>query len=383
MKNRFNVKYTACLAMIFASLFMQCTSDQAKNETETLAEQSGDSDVVRLTAVQIKNAEIALGKPTIRNVSTTIKLNGVVEVSPANKFFVSNPFGGFVKATSMLPGTKVKRGDLLVTMEDPQYIQMQQDYLMAKSRLQFLDQDYKRQQDLNSDKSISDKVYQQTLAEYTSQKILVKSLEEKLRLISINPDALSENSISRVVKIYAPMDGYVSAVHANVGRYSNSTEPLLELNDEKALHASMTVFEKHLQHIAVGQHLKIKATSRPDKEYTATIHTINRSLSADRSSEVHCDFDHPDRDLFPGMFISADLAVAEGEVLSVPEDAVVSWDNKRFVFIANTNEEFEMVQVETGMSSDGFIEVKDDLKDRTVVTKNAYSLLMKLKSSEE
>lgn len=382
MKRPTNITHTLLLVFT-ASLLTQCNRDSGNEEAGTNVATISASNVVRLTSTQVKNAEIALGEPVIRKVNKAIKLTGVVDVNPANKVFVSNPFGGFVKSTNMLPGTRVKRGDLLATMEDPQYIQLQQDYLMAKSRLQFLELDFDRQQDLNSDKSISDRIFQQTKAEFTSQKIMVRSLEEKLRLININPETLSEDNITRVVKIYAPIGGYVSAVHASVGKYVNSTDALMELTDEKILHASMTIFEKDLLHIAVGQRLKVKSPSQPEKEYVATVHAINRSMSPDRSSEVHCDFENQDKDLFPGMFIYADLEVDEAEVLTVPEDAVVSWDNKRFVFTANGKEEFKMVPVETGMSSDGFIEVKDDIKHKTLVTKNAYSLLMKLKSSEE
>lgn len=380
MRTISNIKYFIRI-VISVSLLTSCNSAK-----EGEASGSGDkvaTDVVQLTPVQIKNAEVATGKPVTRKVNAAIKLNGVVEVSPASKVFVSNPFGGFVKSTSILPGAKVKRGEVLLTMEDPRYIEMQQDYLVAKSRLKFLEEDYRRQQELNSDKSISDKVYQQTLAEYTSQKILVKSLEEKLRLININPGALSENNISRIVKIYAPIDGYVSAFHASVGKYSNSTDALLELTDEKTLYASLIVFEKDLPFVQVGQRLKIKSSSRKNEGYNAIVHTINRSLSSERSAEVLCSFENPDKGLNPGMFISAELAVDEAEVLSVPEDAIVTWDNKRFVFVANDNQTFQMVPVETGMASDGLIEIKSDIKDKTIVTKNAYSLLMKLKSSDE
>jgi cobalt-zinc-cadmium efflux system membrane fusion protein len=383
MKNTFSMKYIVFLIMIFTALLIQCTSEVQNSESNVDPEMSAKPDIIRLTSAQLKNAEIEVGEPVTRKVSTTIKLTGEIDVSPENKVFVSNPFGGFVRATKMLPGTRVKRGDLLVTMEDPGYIQMQQDYLMARSRLRFLELDYKRQQDLNSDKSISDKVFQQTTAEYTSQKILLRSLEEKLRLININSAALSEDNISRMVKIYAPMNGYVSAVYANVGKYSNSTDPLLELTDESALHASLTVFEKDLRHIAVGQRLKVKSPLRPDKEYLAEVHCINRSLTSDRTSEVHCDIENQDSDLFPGMFISADLAIAEAEVLAVQEDAVVSWDHQQFVFVANRKDEFQMTPIGTGMSSDGFVELQDNLKGKAVVTRNAYSLLMKLKNSDE
>ena len=374
------IKNSLALALL-AMLTFQC-SNEPKQDERLLPDQS-NSNLVRLTSVQIKNAEIALGKPVLKSMKSTIKVNGVVDVAPANRVYVSNPFGGFVKKLDLYPGSKVKRGSLLVVMEDPQYIQMQQDYLMAKTRLKFLELDFERQQNLNTDKSISDKTFQQASSEYTSQKIVVKSLEEKLRLINIAPEKLNEEKISRSVNIYSPIEGYVSGINASVGKYVNSTETLFELTDENTLHASLSVFEKDLPFLAAGQKIKITSPARPGKEYFATIHTINRSINADRSSEIHCDFERPDKDLFPGMFISADMAISEGEVQSVPEDAIVNWENKQYVFTKYGSDQFEMTPVEIGKIYDGYAEVLTDLEGKEVVTKNAYSLLMKLKNSEE
>ena len=374
------VKNTIAL-VVLAMVTFQCGKEPQQREPTSL--RTLNENIVRLTSVQIKNAEIVLGKPVVRSMRTTLKINGIVDVAPTNRVYVSNPFGGFIKKIDLLPGSRINRGDLLVVMEDPQYIQMQQDYLMAKTRMEFLQKDYERQQNLNSDKSISDKAFQQTSSEYASQKILVKSLAEKLRLINIKPEKLDEEKITRSVSIYSPIQGYVSAVNASVGKYVNSTEALFELTDENELHASLNVFEKDLPYISVGQKIKISSPSRPDKQYIATVHTINRSLSPDRSSEVHCDFNNADKDLFPGMFISADLAIAEGEVQAVPEESIVSWDNKKFIFTQSANDQFEMTPVELGKTDEGFAEVLTDLEGKQLVVKNAYSLLMKLKNSEE
>lgn len=366
--------------VLFGLLAIQCSKPSQEGQS---ALQPMTGNVVRLTAAQIKNADIVLGRPERRTMRTTIKVNGVVDVAPTNRVYVSNPFGGYVKKLTLVPGSRVNRGDLLVVMEDPQYVQMQQDYLMAKTRMKFLQLDYERQQNLNSDKSVSDKIFQQTSSEYTSQKILVKSLEEKLKLLNIQPEQLNEDKITRVVNLYSPIHGYISAVNASVGKYISSTESLFELTDENKLHASLSVFEKDLPNVTVGRKIKITTPSRPDKQYTATVHTINRSLTPDRLSEVHCDFDNPDKNLFPGMFIDADLSVEEAEVQAVPEESVVSWGNQRFVFTSTGGDQFEMTPVEIGRVYEGFAEVRTDLKDKQLVTRNAYTLLMKLKNTEE
>ena len=370
------------LMIIFAASMLISGCAQRQQEDQQQVEPAVVEGRVVLTSTQIKNAEITFGKPESRAMASTLKLNGVVETSPSSMVYVSNPFGGFVKATNLIPGQKVKKGELLLVMEDPQYIQLQHDYLIAKSRLAFLELDYRRQRDLNADKSISDKVFQQAGSDYTSQKILLKSLYEKLKLVNINPETLTEDKISRSMSIYSPIEGYVSEVNISVGKYVNSTEALVGLTDEKILHASLTVFEKDIPFVSVGQKIIVTSPSRPGKKFDAIVHIINRSLGADRSSEVHCDFSVSDKDLYPGMFITAEVAIQSAEVVVVPESSVVTWNDKHYVFSRVGDNAFEMTPVETGVVNDGYVEIKDSLH-HDIVTTNAYSLLMELKVDAE
>jgi len=341
-----------------------------------------ENNTVQLTAEQIKNAEIVIGQPQQKDMSSAIRLNGVIEVPPANKISVSNPFGGYIKKMNLLPGTRVKQGDMLVVMEDPQYIQLQQDYLMAKSKLEFLNKDFLRQRDLNADKSTSDKTFQQASSDYMSQKVLTKALYEKLKLIHINPDQLDETSLSGSVTLRSPINGYVAAIYVNVGKYVSPTDVLLLLVDESKLHVSLTAFEKDMGLIVLGQRVNVNSNVQPQKNYTARVHLINKSLNDERTSEIHCDLENADKELLPGMFVTAEILLKNSKVISVPEDAIVSWENKYYVFIEKSTGVFTMFPVEIGMTTGGFTELKNVLITQKLVVKNAYSLLMKIKSTQ-
>ena len=368
------------LAFSLGLLLFSCKKDSRQSDVTT----SGvESDNVQLTAEQIKNAEIVIGTPQKRSMNTAIRLNGVIEVPPANKISVSNPFGGYIKKMNLLPGTRVKQGDMLAVMEDPQYIQLQQDYLMAKSKLEFLSKDFLRQRDLNADKSASDKTFQQASSDYMSQKVLTKALYEKLKLIHINPDQLDETSLSGSVTLRSPINGYVAAIYVNVGKYVSPTDVLLLLVDESKLHISLTAFEKDIALIALGQRVNIYSNVQPQKNYTARVHLINKSLNDERTSEIHCDLENADKGLLPGMFVTGEIQLKNSEVISVPEDAIVSWENKYYVFIEKSTGVFTISPVEIGMTTNGFTELKNISATQKLVIKNAYSLLMKMKSTQE
>jgi hypothetical protein len=84
----------------------------------------------------------------------------------------------------------ISRGEIIAVMEDQQYIQLQQDYLTSKAHFSYLEKEFQRQKELNESKASSDKVFENAQAEYLTQKILIKSLSEKLKLISINPEGI-------------------------------------------------------------------------------------------------------------------------------------------------------------------------------------------------
>ena len=377
------MKKSIIILFCITGLLAACSNPQTNNSVNEASEaplSSGNR--TSLTAEQMENGEIVLGRPALREMRSILKVNGLVDVAPQNMLSVSFPLGGYIKSIRLLPGMKIKKGSVLCTLEDIQYIQLQQDYLSARSSLQFLEADFLRQQELNKDKANSDKVFQQSRNLYESQKILVKSLSEKLRLININPDKLNEDNISRSVNIIAPIDGYVSRVNVNAGKYVAPADVLFELINPENVHLSLTVFEKDASRISRGQRVIAYSAERPLEKYQASVELIARNIDENRTVEVHCHFEKADKKLTPGMFMSAEIELSNEKTLAVPNDALVKWENNYFVFIHAGNHVFEMIPVDIGVSDEGFTAIKTDISEKEIVVRNAYALLMKMKNTD-
>jgi membrane fusion protein, heavy metal efflux system len=366
-------------------LFLQACGDpkpEQDSPTEAIEETS-----LTLTNAQFQSAGIQLGHIANRDISSTLRLNGKIDVPPQNMVSVSTPFGGFLKSTHLLPGMRIKKGEIIATMEDQQYIQLQQDYLTAKSKLKFLESEYNRQKDLNQSKASSDKILQQTEMEFNTQKIILSSLAQKLKLINVDPETLNENNLSRSIHLYSTIDGFVSHVNVNIGKYLNPSDILFELINPEDIHLNLKVFEKDLSLLAIGQNLLTYNNNNPEKKYPCEIILIGQDLAADRSTEVHCHFENYDKTLFPGMYMNAEIEIKIKNVPSIPDEAIVNYQGKDFIFISNGKLTFEMLAVRKGSSENNFTEIgsinKKDLSKSTVVTKGAYSLLMQLKNKSE
>jgi cobalt-zinc-cadmium efflux system membrane fusion protein len=375
MKNL--IIYTAVFLAIIA-----CNNSKVEEKTDEGALQSN---IITLTADQVKNAGIETGKMGSNPLSTVIKVNGVIDVPPQSLVSVSAPLGGYLKTTKLLPGTPVSNGDVIATMEDQQYIQLQQDYLTTKAQFSFTEGEYVRQKELNQSKAISDKIFEQTKANYISQNVLLRSLEEKLKLIGISPEKLTPQNISSTITLRSSINGYVSAVKVNVGKYVSPSVVMFELINPDDIHLAVTVFEKDINKLQVGQRLLAYTNDQPEKKYSCTVILISKNLSAERSAEVHCHFEKFDKSLLPGMYMNAEIESLNTQAKTLPEEAVVRFENKQYAFIVKGNNQFVMQEIKTGINLNGLIEIFGEGTDtaQTFVTKGAYSLLMKVKNTSD
>ncbi len=376
MKKNLLITYTAM------TFIMGCSSSGEKTE----APPENNTTKVSLTEQQLKTAGIETGSFTEKAIDETIKVNGVIDVPPQNIVSVSFPTGGYLKSTRLLPGMHVQKGENIAFIEDQSLIQLQQDYLITKSKLKYAQSDYDRQKSLNETKASADKVLQQAQAEFESLRVLQKSLSEKLKLIGISPDKLDENNISRSVAIHSPIDGYVSKVNVNIGKYVQPVDVLFELINPTDIHAALTVFEKDINKLKKGQKVTVSFVNDTTTVYPAEILLITRNVDENRSGTVHCHFEKMPSELRPGMFINAIIYLSGKTVKAAPEDAVVRYENKEFIFTRSGNNEFEMTEIETGTRDNGWIEIKNQdqsLFSKIIVTKNAFTLLSKMKNTSE
>ncbi len=376
-----NLVIKTILLFVVSTFIIAC----GNNKTEEKTAETANPALVTLSNDQLTNAHVVLGKLEQKSISSVLKVNGKIDVPPQNMVSVSVPLGGYLKSTKLLPGMHVSKGEVIAVMEDQQYIQLQQDYLMAKAKLHFIQNEYNRQKELNQSKASSDKVFQQTESEYISQKITLKSLAEKLKLIGLNPETVNENTISKSINIYSPINGYVTMVNVNIGKYTQPSEVLFELVNPTDIHLALTIFEKDLSQIEIGQKLVAYTNNKPNEKHPCEIILVGHSVSKDRITEVHCHFLDYDRTLLPGMYMNAEIELKNNKANTLPVDAIVRFEGNQYVFVAIDKNNFEMMPVTVGATENGYIEIMNakDFDSKQIVTQGAYNLLMKSKNKAE
>lgn len=352
----------------------------------------GEEDEVELGQVQYQAAGIQLGGVERRALSGVLTVNGVLSMPPQQRVSVTFPYGGIVRSTPVQAGKWLERGQVVATLENPEFVTLQQEYLDARSQLEFLEKDYQRQRELSRENVSALKNFERATADLGSLKARVAGLAQKLALLGLSPQAV-ERGIGRVVSVRAPASGYATDLNLNVGKALQANEVLFELSDTRYVQAELTVFEKDLGRLAVGQRVRLRLGSEA-RERLATVQLIGREISPDRSVKVLCRLAQPDRSLLPGTYLTAQVEAGSTQVPALPEAAVVRAADKQYVFVAEephregeeTHYAFRRVEVKTGLAQNAYVEVVlpggFDQSARNVVVKGAYDLLSKMNNSE-
>lgn len=370
-----------------------CNSGR-KAGTETKIEEIIPDDVVEMRADQIKLAGIQTGLIVKKSLSGTLKVNGVVSAAPQNLATICAPMSGFVKSTTLLPGNAVTKGQVLVVIENQEFVDIQQNYLEARNKLEYAGAEFKRHSELYKEDVYSQQNVQQVTTEFKNLKAQVSALKQKLVLISINPDNLQEDNISRSISLVSPITGYVDAVNVNLGKYVSPTDVMFRIINNDKLYLELTLFEKDANKVARDQKIRFFINNEAE-QHDAIITQTGQSVSTDKTYKVYASVTGVCKNVLPGMYVNAIIETSGDLVAALPSEAIVSFDDKDYIFVFDKNKEeggkpfteYKIVEVTKGVSDGGYTEIilpeGFDVANVRVVLKGAYTLLSAKKNAGE
>ena len=380
------LKYISIFSISFLLISASCSE---KKEEKTVYENSkfseADQNTVEVSEEQMKTINLSIASVQEKSMQKTIKLNGKVEIAPSHISLISSMMGGHIKSIKIINGSQFRKGQVLAVVEDPQFIQLQQDYLVTKAQLETARLNLNRQKDLNSSKASSDKVLQNAQAEYSTLNATLHGLEEKLKIIGISTNGLRSSSINSQINIYSPFSGFVSKINVNNGQYINPSDALFELINPEGLLLELKVFENDVNDVKIGQEIAVFTNQNPDKKSNAKIVSIVPSIEKGGSSQVIAKLSSVDSDYIRGMYINAEVTINSKLTSVLPNECIVSFENNNYIFEDLGNKKYKMTPVKIGISDDQFTEMLniEGFKGKKIVQKGAYNLLMLLKNKAE
>ena len=365
--------------------------DDHKNEqTKDVANEAETPNKVALKLNQLEIMGIELGNLSQLNLGASLKVNGQLELPPQNMASVSAIIGGRVQSVSVVEGDFVKKGQVIATLNNPEFISMQRAYLAAKSNLTYLEKDYVRKKELEKEGITSARAFQESEAAYFNAKADLNAAKATLNLLGVNTAQADKGVISASIPVVAPIQGYIQKIEINIGKSVAPEQEMFEIVDNNFLHLGLKVFEKDIEKLSIGQKIAFTLSTRPNKIYEAEIFALGKAFDLDtRSVKVHAKIIGTHEGLLTGMFVEARIATDSKMVDALPDEAFVNEKGLDYVFVQREKDKedivLEKIQVIKGVSDLGFSEVmftNPITKNDLIVIKSAYYVNAELNKGE-
>ena len=192
---------------MIALTFLNCSKSTSKNESSDTQEKEKvvfETDVMTISKEQYENESLSMTSLLEHSFGARISSTGVIDVPPNGRAVISAQIGGYIKNSPLLIGDQVKKGQLLLTIENIKFLELQQEYMEAKEQLVFLKSNYERQQELFNEKISSKKSFLKAESEYKITLATYQGLRKKLELLKIDPLQVESGNLTSLSNIFAP-----------------------------------------------------------------------------------------------------------------------------------------------------------------------------------
>lgn len=349
MKRIINNIVFSVLVLVVIFALNACTNKHTEGDghnhgteaaTTTDEHEEEEENVAVLTDEQMKAVGIEIGSIEQKQLSATLKANGGLRVPNSNKANATSMFGGVIKSLNVEIGDFVKKGQVIATISNPQFIQLQEEYLSINSRIEFAEQEVARQRELNEGNAGAKKNLQSATTELNTLRTRKASLQQQIQMMGINPASLSNSSLKSSLVVTSPISGTVSNVFAKIGSYVDVSSPIAEIIENTALHLDLQVYEKDIPLIKIGQKIDFVVTNNPNKTYSAEVYSIGSSFSGEsKTIAVHSRITGDKTGLIDGMSITGTVSLDNVLSTAVPNEAIVNADGKYYIFLVKEQEE--------------------------------------------
>ena len=392
-------KIYIAILLIAGTLFASCSGGSGKTaekDKENSGKDAGNKEKesgLELSTEQMKTVGIVTGPIEQRNLDAVVKANGQLAVPPQNKADVSILSGGIISNINVLEGQQVHHGQVLATIQNQELIKLQQDYLAAKNNFAYVQAEYDRQTQLKAAGAGTGKSFQSSEATYNAERSRITTYESQLKQLGVSPNRISGGNIVSQFPVLSPISGTVGTITANTGAFVQPGTSIMEVVDNSKIHCDLTVFEKDLMQVRIGQKVSFQLTNQDNQVITGRINGINKSFENESKGViVHAVINNKgQKNLIPGMYVTALISTGSKLTAAVPVDAVVRSEGKQYIFVSLPDDKdgktkFTRTEVTTGVSELGYIEIKplSALSPNVqVATKGAFYLQSKAAGGPE
>jgi cobalt-zinc-cadmium efflux system membrane fusion protein len=370
--------------LIFGLLLLASCSKSDSSDGIEVSEAPEQNIEIELTEEQFKTMKMEWGPVHTGDFSEEIQVQGTVQIPVEGMREITTYFGGYVQDLKLIEGQEVRKGEVLFTLENPDFLRLQQDFLEINSQLAYLKAEWERQKTLAQEQISAQKNFLKATADYDAASAKAQSLKKQLAMLGINADGLTPATMRSKISIPSPISGFVEEVLAVPGQFLPPAAKALTLMSKEHIHVELVLFEKDASKVHVGQIVEFTSPDRPDELLKAKIKVVGKSINDQRQITVHADLldEKEEAKLTPGMFLQARIQLDPQRSLAVPEESIIEVGEDHYILVQKSKSAgaftLQKIKVTPGAKSKHYRAISTEAAlDSTVIVlvKGGFNLL--------
>lgn len=364
--------------LLIGGLSVSCSAEEVSEDKE---ETSESSDKITLTEEMMFNGSIELGNLSLQSFDHTVMVNGRVEVVPSNMANVSSYFSGNVVEIAVMPGDNVKKGQKLLVIENPSFIQTQESYLLTKIDQENLKIEYERQKSLAEESITAKKTFQEAEKNYLQAQTKLAALTSELKMMGISAEKLTADKLSSRIAVYAPISGVISSVDVHIGAHVSPDVSAVNITGDEGKLIVFEVYEKDIALVSNIESIQYRLGNSGDYFEANVVSVVPVVDGITKSIKVLAE-PVEKVDLLAGTYVYGKIGTSKTESWALPADAVLKDSEGSYIWIKVNSEnegehDFRKMYIDLGATANGYVELPnvEELDPETVViVKGGFNL---------
>ncbi len=380
------MKHLSLLSAFMFLLLLAGCSPEPNRPSSTSGEDAAElwqSEIAETITAKGDSSKLHHGRLIQKSIKQKLQCSGVIKAPAEEVISVTVPRKGFVQKLHFRAGEKVQAGAPLARLSHPDYLELQQEYLSAREKLQYYRDEYQRQGELAVDQAASMKTVQKAKASFEDYQTQVDMLAQQLRMLNIDMEALDKGNLTDHIQITAPVDGYIHQTGVHHGSLVHEDHFICQIIQPETMELHLKIHERYAKKIHAGLEIRFRPVG-DTAAYPAKIEKTG--LSVDSSTHrftAYARLGHLNTQFKHGRHIRAIVHLAKDSVYAVPEEAVVEIENHPHLLIKKA-QGYRPIKIRTGTRKKGFIEIRNPQKiiDEQYL-ENAELFIENLKTDEK
>src|SRR6266852_8657609 len=337
---------------------------------------------VELGPDDLKKAQVQTVHVDVRKTASTLRVPGIVNPDEYREVHVTSLVGGVIRQVPVVLGDHVKRGQPLAVVFSSELAEAETQYLAHLAELEADHKKLVRTQTLVKLGAASQQEEEDVEAMHLGHESYVRAALEKLKLLGAGDQQIASlkqaEQIDPNFVVPAPIHGVVLTRAANLGLVVTTAQELFTVADLSTVWIMASINEKDFASVRVGTAATVTAPAYPGRLWKGRVIYIQPQVDpTTRTAQARIEVANPREDLRIDMYTDVNFTSAGAPGPVVPEAAVQSIGERRFVFlpVKDNDGTFALREVRLGSAAGGYYSVLEGLKvNDEVVTDGSFIL---------